>query len=134
MSNNEEMNVEIQGSPNEALLQVNQLSYQMLPQLGICSARTHTIGFAQQSLYTNGETMTWDSQTGSFYVDPVGSYLKFTVTHTITGGTGEEKKLRCFGSGSACNLFSRIVVRTRSGKEVTRVENLNLLAKYKKLY
>jgi len=134
MSNNEEMNVEIQGSPNEALLQVNQLSYQMLPQLGICSARTHTIGFAQQSLYTNGETMTWDSQTGSFYVDPVGSYLKFTVTHTITGGTGEEKKLRCFGSGSACNLFSRIVVRTRSGKEVTRVENLNLLAKYKQLY
>jgi len=132
MSNNEEMNVEIQGSPNEALLQVNQLSYLMMPQLGICSARTHTIGFAQQSLYTNGETMTWDSQTGSFYVDPVGSYLKFTVAYTVDGTEGKNEK--CFGSGSACNLFSRIVVRTRSGKEVTRVENLNLLAKYKQLY
>lgn len=133
MSNNEELNVEIASGPEEALLQVNQLSYMMMPQIGICSARTHTVGFAQQSTYTNGETMTWDSQTGAFYVDPVGCYLKFSVSYVTTEPT-DVKSLKCFGSGSACNLFSRIVVRTRSGKEVTRVENLNLLAKYKQVY
>ena len=133
MSNNEEMNVEIAGGADEALLQINQLSYMMMPQIGICSARTHTVGFAQQSLYTNGETMTWDSQTGAFYIDPVGCYLKFFVSY-VSDDADDTKGLKCFGSGSACNLFSRIVVRTRSGKEVTRVENLNLLSKYKQLY
>jgi hypothetical protein len=87
MSNNEEMNMATDGRLEESLIQLNKLSYQMAPQLGICSARTHTVGFPQQSTYANGETMTWDSQTGAFYVDPVGSYLKFTVTHAVTGGT-----------------------------------------------
>ena len=134
MSNNEQMNLPTDGKLEESLIQLNQLSYQMMPQLGICSARTHTIGFPQQSVYTNGETMTWDSQTGAFYVDPVGSYLKFTVTHTVTGASSDAKGAKGFGSGSACNLFSRIVVRTRSGKELTRVENLNLLAKFQQIY
>ena len=84
MSNNEEQNIQTDGRLEESLIQLNKLSYQMAPQLGICSARTHTIGFPQQSTYANGETMTWDSQTGAFYVDPVGSYLKFTVTYTMT--------------------------------------------------
>jgi hypothetical protein len=133
MSNNEEMNMATDGRLEESLIQLNKLSYQMAPQLGICSARTHTVGFPQQSTYANGETMTWDSQTGAFYVDPVGSYLKFTVTHTLAA-VRSDVNAKCFGSGSACNLFSRIVVRTRSGKELTRVENLNLLAKYQQIY
>jgi hypothetical protein len=133
MSNNEEINVQTDGRLEESLIQLNKLSYQMAPQLGICSARTHTIGFPQQSTYANGETMTWDSQTGAFYVDPVGSYLKFTVTYTMTA-PASATNAKCFGSGSSCNLFSRIVVRTRSGKELTRVENLNLLAKFQQLY
>ncbi len=133
MSNNEEMNMQTDGRLEESLIQLNKLSYQMAPQLGICSARTHTVGFPQQSTYANGETMTWDSQTGAFYVDPVGSYLKFTVTHTLAAARSDTNA-KCFGSGSACNLFSRIVVRTRSGKELTRVENLNLLAKYQQIY
>ena len=133
MSNNEEQNIQTDGRLEESLIQLNKLSYQMAPQLGICSARTHTIGFPQQSTYANGETMTWDSQTGAFYVDPVGSYLKFTVTYTMTA-VASAANAKCFGSGSACNLFSRIVVRTRSGKELTRVENLNLLAKFQQVY
>ena len=112
MSNNEEQNIQTDGRLEESLIQLNTLSYQMAPQLGICSARTHTIGFPQQSTYANGETMTWDSQTGAFYVDPVGSYLKFTVTYTMTA-VASTANAKCFGSGSACNLFSRIVVRTR---------------------
>jgi hypothetical protein len=135
MSNNEEVNVRVDPALERGLIVANQLSYQMLPLLGICSARTHTIGFPQQSVYTNGETMSWDSQTGSFFVDPKGCYLKFSITHTIVnGGSDEAKRIKCFGSGSACNLFSRVVVRTRSGKELTRVENLNLLSKFVQLY
>jgi hypothetical protein len=132
MSNNEEMNVQMNDAMQQGLIIANRLSYQMLPMLGICSARTHTIGFPQQSLYANGETMTWDSQTGSFFVDPKGCYLKFNVKY-VTDAT-DAKGIKGFGSGSACNLFSRIVVRTRSGKELTRVENLNLLAKFQQTY
>jgi hypothetical protein len=45
MSNNEEMNMQTDGRLEESLIQLNKLSYQMAPQLGICSARTHTVGF-----------------------------------------------------------------------------------------
>ncbi len=61
------------------------------------------------------------SQTGAFYVDPVDSFLKLTVTHTVTGATSPATGAKGFGSGSACYLFSRIVVSTRSGKELTKV-------------
>jgi hypothetical protein len=129
--NNEEVNVNVQnGGFEESLIQLNKLSYQMLPQLGICSARTHTIGFAQQSQYKNGEVMTWDSQTGAFFVDPKGCYLKFSVSPV----SSNPAMGLSFGSGSCANLFSRIVVRSRSGKELTRVEELGLLAKYTQLY
>jgi hypothetical protein len=129
--NNEETNVNVQnGGFEESLIQLNKLSYQMLPQLGICSARTHTIGFAQQSQYKNGEVMTWDSQTGAFFVDPKGCYLKFSVSPT----SSNVNQGLSFGSGSCANLFSRIVVRSRSGKELTRVEELGLLTKYVQLY
>lgn len=121
MSANPEMNTQMNGGLAESLLQVNQLSYRLPPQISIASKCTHVINYAQQSSYNGGNTVIFDCQTGSQFVDPQSSYLRFVVKPSDS--------LHCFGGGSAANLFSRVVVRTASGKELSRVENADVLMK-----
>jgi hypothetical protein len=119
MSANTDQNAMMGGKLSESLLQVNQLSYRLPPQLSIASKVTHVIDYAQQSSYTSGDTVLFDCQTGTQFIDPKESYLLLKIDPNLTGGS--------FGSGSVCNIFERIVVRTKTGKELSRVESSNLL-------
>ena len=85
----------------DSLLQVNQLTYRMPPQISIAQKVTHTIQYSQQASYSNGQTMVWDLQSGNSFVDAACSYLRFIVS--------PNDSTHCFGSGSAANLFERIV-------------------------
>ena len=114
-------NVKMNDSLTNSLLQVNNLLYKMSPALGIAARRNHRIDFAQQAQYAASETIVYDCQTGSDFVGGKNSYLKLKVT--AIGGPGD------LGSGSICNIINRVVVRSRTGKELTRVENFNLLCK-----
>lgn len=126
MSATPEMNVQMNGGLADSLLQVNQLSYRLPPQISIASKCTHVINYSQQSSYANGNTVIFDIQTGSAFVDPQASYIRFTVIPN--DGT------HCFGSGSVANIFSRVVVRTATGKELSRVEDADLLIKMMDVY
>lgn len=133
MSANPEMNVQMNGGLADSLLQVNQLSYRLPPQISIASKCTHVINYSQQSSYTSGSsnssnTIVFDIQTGSAFVDPQASYFRFVVKPEGT------TNLHCFGSGSVGNIFSRVVVRTATGKELSRVEDANLIIKMLDLY
>ena len=126
MSANPEMNVQMNGGLADSLLAVNQLNYRLPPQISIASKTTHVINYAQQSSYANGNTMIFDVQTGASFVDPQASYLRFVVKPLTDQFS--------FGSGSACNIMSRVVVRTSTGKELSRVEDANLLIKMMDVY
>ena len=115
-------NVKMNDSLTNSLLQVNNLLYKMTPALGIAARRNHRIDFAQQAQYAPSETIVYDCQTGSDFVGGKNSYLKLKVSK-VGAGTAE------LGSGSICNIINRVVVRSRTGKELTRVENFNLLCK-----
>ena len=69
--------------------------------------------------------MVLDSQVGTDFVDPKNSYLKMRVSPNVDSK---------FISGSVANVINRVLVRTRTGKEICRVENANLLAKFSQLY
>jgi len=111
----------------ESLLAVNALQFTLPPQLGIATSRKHVVMFPQQATYTGASTIIIDSQTGSTYVDPFNSYFVFKVK--LTGNVSMS-----WGSGSVANLIDRIIVRSRSGKELSRVESFPLWAKYSQLY
>ena len=121
-----EENVRNNDNLTNSLLQVNNLLYKMTPALGIAARRNHRIDFAQQAQYAPSETIVYDCQTGSDFVGAKNSYLKLKVT--AQGGPGD------LSSGSICNIINRVVVRSRTGKELCRVENHNLLAKYLQVY
>lgn len=104
-------------SLSNSLLQVNKMLYKMPPSLGITARRHHVIDFSQQSSYNAGQTMVFDIQTGSYFIDGKNSYLRLNII--------PDQDTR-FGSGGATNIISRVVVRTKSGKEWCRCEEFNL--------
>jgi hypothetical protein len=128
MSNNEERNEQLNDKLAESLLQVSNLLYKLPPQISITSETKYVTDFFQQASYNNGETMVLDTQTGSLFIDGESSYLRFTVTTTADTDGAD------FGRGSSANLFNRIVVRSRGGKELTRLEDANLFIKFQQRY
>lgn len=126
MSATPDMNTSMNAGLAESLLQVNQLSYRLPPQISIASKCTHVINYPQQASYNGGQTMIFDCQTGSQFVDPASSYLRLVVKpNASTHG---------FGSGSVANIFGRVVVRTATGKELSRVEDASLIMKMLDVY
>ena len=128
--NNEQENVSVGDSMSNALLSVNKMLYKMPPALGICQRRNHRTDYFQRSSYTSG-TMVLDCQLGSDFCDPRNSYIRFKLT--AKGSTGANLSAD-LGSGSAVNVINRILVNTRTGKELCRVENANLITKFNQLY
>ncbi len=131
MSNNFETNVEPSGTLTESLLAVNALNYQMPPSLGIATSVRHRNEFAQMNSYTVGansgaSTIVFDLQSGSSFIDPASSYFVFNVSHNNT----DAKIPLSFGSGSIANIIQSVTVRSRTGRELSRVENFNLITKY----
>jgi len=128
MSNNMEINMQPESRLTDSLLGVNELSYQMPPSLGLATMARHRQEFAQINSYTvssggGGQTVVFDSQTGSSFVDPKASYYVFNISHNSALDIG-------FGSGSIANVINTVTVRSRTGKEIGRYENFNLLCKY----
>lgn len=126
MSNNAQENVAQSDSMVDALLQVSKLQYRMPPALGIVSRRNYREDYFQRSSYNAGSTMILDCQTGSDFVDSTNSYLVFKLTPL-----GVPTSL---ASGSAFNIANRVLIKTRTGREWSRVENSNLITKYMQLY
>ena len=76
---NPDMNAQMNSGLAESLLMVNKLDYKLPPQISIASKCTHVINYSQQASYNNGDTLIFDVQTGSQFVDPACSYLRFVV-------------------------------------------------------
>jgi hypothetical protein len=102
----------------DSLLQVNRMLYKMPPSISIANSRHYQTGFPQQTAYTAGRTIVFDSQTGSAFIDGKTSYLKLRLT---TDNLGD------FGKGSAMSLVERVVVRSRQGKELSRLEGASII-------
>ena len=77
--NEQDRNAQLGGNLAESLLQVNKLAYRMPPQLSIASNRTIQTMFSNQSVYTPSNTIIFDVQSGSAFVDPADSYLRFKL-------------------------------------------------------
>ena len=126
MADSQMRNEKINDGLVESLLQVNSLTYKMMPNISIHKSRGLQVDYFQESTYSQSRRMILKAQTGSAYVDPMNSYLTFKVQ--TVGGVGG------FGIGSACNLLNAVYVYSRSGDEVTRLENANLYIKNDQRY
>ncbi len=106
---------------------VNGVGYMMPPESSIAVSRSFKRQFPQKSSYGEGEEIIVDFNSGAQFLNAHRSWLKFTVALQGAGAAAAT-----WGDqGGACNIFDRVVVSTRSGVELSRLETAN--AYYAKL-
>jgi hypothetical protein len=110
---------------------LNGVNYESLPETTISVSRSFKKQFFQKDTYTqsNNEAIC-DFNTGAEFVNPRRSYLTFKCKVKFSTYTGAlpADKFANFGRGGATNLIRRIVITSRSGVELSRTEDYNILA------
>jgi hypothetical protein len=130
----------VDGAGNESsmsgLLMANKLLYHFPHDFSVVTNATKKESLFAQRQYQDGETMMCTVMTGSDFVDPLRSYISFDVDARLTGpGYWWEHSHTGFGANNtACNFIKSIVVKSRSGDELMRTNNFNVLAAHKQLY
>jgi hypothetical protein len=112
-------------SKRQGLIAVNDLTYVLEPDLSVASNKTHKKHFFQSNSYTAGQQAICILNSGADYIDTRRSWLQFDVSLAVD----EAKSTGLFGNhGSALNLIRDITISTRSGDELCRITDLNLLS------
>lgn len=114
------------------IMAANGLMYKMPQELSTTVNKTLKKQYAQRQSYSAGQTVIFDFNTGSDYVDPSNCMLRFDFTLTADGGdplTGAN-----FGSNSAAALIQEIRILSKNGCEVDRIQSANVLSKIIKDY
>jgi len=121
---------EVSGADSE-ILSRNGLFYKMPQSLSTSVNRTFKREFAQKQTYLQGQTMVFDLNTGSDYIDPTSCMLSFDLIVVATTNTPTVNDEYSFGqtSGTAANLISEIRILSKNGTEIDRTQNANVLAK-----
>lgn len=121
---------EEKGDSIDKLLDVNDLVYLMPKNLSLASARNLKEYVAQKSNYSSSESSVIITiQSGAQYVNWAASHLRFKLDinkqgPVYTGGT-------TWGEGSAFNLFREVIITSRSGQEICRLDRCNVYRLHK---
>lgn len=111
-------------------LLVNNLVYRTPSSLSLASERTYTRLFPQtQSGVVNGNTIIFDLTSGTAFHNNYNTYLTFDMVLNVTGATGAAASAN-FGCGSAMNIIRQVTIKSRSGTELSRVENANVWSRF----
>ena len=111
------------------VLNMNQLSYRMPPDLSVAVSRTVTTQhFANQSAAPgSSSTAIWN--TGASYINAKETLLIFDLKNTSS-----VKQWFGLHGGSAANLINRLVISSRSGQVLEKIDRCNQLCTINALY
>ena len=108
------------------LLQWNNLTYTMPVTNSVAAARNIKPYFPDQQNYRDGDTVVFTVQTGAQFVDWSKSWLQVELEVKCPSRAADAALTTVnFGAGSICNLFKSVVVTSRSGVEIQRIEEFN---------
>jgi hypothetical protein len=115
------------------LLGVNQLLYTRTAPTNPVTERTQKKSYAENGSNASlgpSDHLIVNLQTGTEFIDPLQSFLVFDIEVTPSAAV-TEAKVGIYFNGSACNLMRDTQISTRSGKEMDRLEQANLLDYHK---
>lgn len=116
------------------ILQLNNMSYKMPPDLCTVLSRNVQSSYFQSQAYSPGSTMSLTVNSGSAYVNLRQSMLVLDVQNLSSGGTASSIGWFGLNGGSAASLVNRIQIISRSGQIIERIDNVNQLAACKVNY
>jgi hypothetical protein len=111
------------------LLGVNQLLYTRTAPTNPVTERTQKKSYAENgsnASLSQSDHLIVNLQTGTEFIDPLQSFLVFDIVVSSDVAPVASANTLYF-PGSACNLIRDTQVSTRSGKEMDRLEQANLL-------
>ena len=119
---------EQKGDSIDQLLDVNDLVYMMPKNLSLASARNVKEYVAQKSNYSSSESSVIITiQSGAQYVNWAASHLRFKLNIVKPATTASTT----WGKGSAFNLFREVIITSRSGQEICRLDRCNVYRLHK---
>lgn len=114
-------------SKRQGLIAVNDLTYVLEPDLSVAVNKTHKKHFFQSNEYTSTQRGICILNSGADYIDTRKSYLSFDIKVNASQ-EADRAKIGLFGAhGTACNLIDSILISTRSGDELCRISDYNLM-------
>lgn len=114
-----------QGKDRDGLLATNDLVYILPPDLSVSVNQTHKNQYFQANEYANTARAVCILNTGADYGDMRHSSLDFEIEIT----PGAEGHGGWFGrTGSILNIIKSITISSRSGDELSRIQDFNLLS------
>lgn len=114
---------------NSAMMATNGLFYKMPQPLSVCVNRTFKKEYAQRQSYKPGETIVFDINSGSSYIDPSSCMLSFDIRVDAAVNRGDADNRYDFGTGAATNIIREIRLLSKNGCEVDRTQSSNVLSK-----
>ena len=113
------------------IIEINDLVYKLESDLSVAINRTHKNNYFQQTAYDPTQTSICIFNSGADYVDPRRSFLSLSVSLPVTQVTATGSNPNFFTylnayfgpTGSVLNLIDSVVVSTRSGDELSRVND-----------
>lgn len=142
-----------QKADREGMIKVNDLVYKLEPDISVAVNRTHKTHYFQQPEYKSSQTAVCILNSGADYIDCRRSFLTLRInlssipheladsdfdtwhaadTYTKAAARAFNHNLLVHGyfgpNGSILNLIDTVTVTTRSGDELSRVQDLALLA------
>jgi hypothetical protein len=115
-------------SMDSEIMRRNGLFYKMPQELSTTVNRTFIKEFSQGNIFSEGDTIVIDINSGSAYIEPTNAMLSFNLK-VIAENLPNALDEYSFGSGSACNLFKEIKISSKNGTEILRTQNANVLSK-----
>lgn len=118
-------------SKRQGLISINDLNYVLPPDLSVSVNRTHTNHYFQNPEYNDSQRAICILNSGAHYGDMRLSSLEFGVRlDAQTPRVADDDRVSgYFGvHGSAMNLIRTLTISSRSGDELVRLNNLDLLS------
>lgn len=124
------------GASRLGVIEINDLVYKLEADLSVAVNKTHKTGFFQNNAYADGQTAIAIFNSGADYIDPRRSFLSFTVDvpPNNPGSTDPTDPLYYavlsyyFGpNGSVLNLIDSVLITSRSGDELSRINDYGTL-------
>lgn len=117
------------------IIEINDLVYKLESDLSVAINRTHKNNFFQQTFYDQTQTSVCILNSGADYIDTRRSFLSVSVLLPVTTVTTNllDPMSKAFLSayfgptGSILNFIDNVVVTTRSGDELSRVNDFGQL-------
>jgi len=119
---------EDEGIETSGVLAINGLTYKLPPDLSVSIQRNNQSQYFQSQSYGPGATAVCVLNTGASFVDWRRSYLVMTVVNNSQTSAPATTNAYFGPNGSALNLINRLMIQTRSGAVIERVDNANQLA------